>query len=994
MYKNIRKEGVGVKKTNHKIRTGSVARSAFALFMAFMLVFNAIPLSFMFDGGVGALFALDKPVRIVETSETFDTLCDAVIAANKMGVATIEISANLDEGKYFEIRSDIRIYGVGGSYTLNLLKYPFYVYAGASLTLGNGSKDNLLTINRNATVVTVFKDGTINVHDGVKIKDTSNSYAAIEMGQFSHPNTRGIITGGIIEGNHALEMDNGAYLTEISGGEFIGKEYALFVYGSSIGEISGGRFIKTGPTPNAPTNGVVLENSSVGKISGGYFETADIYAMGIFRGSWIGEISGGEFVTKSNANNTGGGIHIAAPQAKKTGIGKFSGGETRGGYYGIRIEGDGSRIDEISGGDIRGIHALDNSNAGLVGKITGGSFTGTENANNKFDCYGISNDATIGEIGGQALIGTVKNSHGIVNKSKGVINEISGGAIFSGEYGDAISNRGLIKLVSGGVMMGYYSAINNEKFYAADVSKLETITNGVFSGENDHAFYLSSALTLEPDLNFWQGLGRYRSGNGAIFNNVSLVVYPEGYSMSKETEAVEGIIDIEFKYLTNGQKPLPPQYTLTINNSYPAEYAGEGMDSGAGEYYAGDFVAIDAGEREGLIFIGWTVNAGDVTLDDAEAAITGFVMPAWDVTLTADWRVKEEEIPPDPIPDILYTLTINNSYPAEYAGEGMESGAGEYYAGDFVAIDAGEREGLDFIKWTINAGDPALEDPLAVATSFIMPERDVTLTAGWAVKPDELPPSPPPPPPPPKTLMYTVTVKQSYADAEDSADMTSGSGAYYEGDIVAINAGEPDGLTFSRWYVNEGDADLADYALAITTFVMPGQSVIITAIWVEEDPPLSQQGGSEGFDDTAITPPVNTETGPASDPITGPTDPVFVPPVTPQGPQAESQLDHNGKKGGASQSQPPIDPPAPTKTGHTLVQDGPGSFIEFDDSGVPAGRWQWDAELQIWIFESATPLAWLPQTGEKGAPARMVILSVFTLMCAAFLVFSRRYSFR
>ena len=68
--------------------------------------------------------------------------------------------------------------------------------------------------------------------------------------------------------------------------------------------------------------------------------------------------------------------------------------------------------------------------------------------------------------------------------------------------------------------------------------------------------------------------------------------------------------------------------TVTVNDSY-AE------DSGSGEYSTGETVTINAGERSGYTFGGWTTD--DVQFADSNAAETTFTMPNKAVTVTANW---------------------------------------------------------------------------------------------------------------------------------------------------------------------------------------------------------------------------------------------------------------------------------------------------------------------------------------------------------------------
>ena len=43
-----------------------------------------------------------------------------------------------------------------------------------------------------------------------------------------------------------------------------------------------------------------------------------------------------------------------------------------------------------------------------------------------------------------------------------------------------------------------------------------------------------------------------------------------------------------------------------------------------------------------------------------------------------------------------------------------------------------------------------------------------------------------------------------------------------------------------------------------------------------------------------------------------------------------------------------------------MDEDG---WIELDEDGVPLGRWDWDEEEEMWIFDPFVPLGGMPQTG-------------------------------
>ena len=46
-----------------------------------------------------------------------------------------------------------------------------------------------------------------------------------------------------------------------------------------------------------------------------------------------------------------------------------------------------------------------------------------------------------------------------------------------------------------------------------------------------------------------------------------------------------------------------------------------------------------------------------------------------------------------------------------------------------------------------------------------------------------------------------------------------------------------------------------------------------------------------------------------------------------------------------------------------MIPDGDG-WLELDEDGVPLGRWEWDPDLEMWVFDPfPPPLADFPQTG-------------------------------
>ena len=158
-------------------------------------------------------------------------------------------------------------------------------------------------------------------------------------------------------------------------------------------------------------------------------------------------------------------------------------------------------------------------------------------------------------------------------------------------------------------------------------------------------------------------------------------------------------------------------------NYYIAQVAGSASgNTGKGLYQEGATVDIDAGDKAGYRFLGWTAVPENVTVTDARAVRTTFTMPKGSVKLTANWE------------QITYGVTVNGSKAAV-------TGAGVYAAGEVVSVDAGSREGYVFKGWSSGDG-VVFADPSQAATTFVMPGHPVTVTASWGEKPEETTSSP------------------------------------------------------------------------------------------------------------------------------------------------------------------------------------------------------------------------------------------------------------
>ena len=126
-----------------------------------------------------------------------------------------------------------------------------------------------------------------------------------------------------------------------------------------------------------------------------------------------------------------------------------------------------------------------------------------------------------------------------------------------------------------------------------------------------------------------------------------------------------------------------------------------------------------------LIGAGYTVK---VTMTDYKEG----TIPAFDLEANAEGKdlvLTSNSSPETPETKDAF-VTVNGSY-------APSSGAGSYKEGTTVSIDAGTRNGYRFTGWTSSDG-VVFANPSNTATTFVMPAKAVTVTAGWSKKDDPI----------------------------------------------------------------------------------------------------------------------------------------------------------------------------------------------------------------------------------------------------------------
>jgi len=495
---------------------------------------------------------------------TYATLQGAINAAQDNDMIAVTEDINLSSA--ISIMKDITLLASGGNYKVTLgINANFRVQDGFDLTLGGGSDTEVLTLSGPQRTIITVANGNIEINNGAKLLATGPRNMVLDL---YDPKASGKITGGHLEssGSIAISMTNGARLEEISGGTIIGKTHSLYMYDedTKINLISGGTFRNLAASPERWANVQVDGKAQIGEISNGdFFAEQEIAALRLLRGGTIGKISGGRFIcayTKLTANYYGRGIDIVA-LGDPSGIGEISGG-TFDGEIGVLLLEDGAFINKISGGTFLGGEAgLQNDIGGTIDIISNAIITSTN--------VGLLNVGTINEIGSNTEItgDSIALWNYASNHPNAIIKLISGGKFTSvSASGEAFLNETTVNMISGGIFIGGFHAINSTTLSSTSPAKIDTISGGVFYAQTtgDPSFVtinLANPLILEPFLLTNKGKARFWGNEGSIFNDEALVIYPADYRMSTATETISDIVGVGFKYLT---KSL---YTVNFNSN-------------------------------------------------------------------------------------------------------------------------------------------------------------------------------------------------------------------------------------------------------------------------------------------------------------------------------------------------------------------------------------------------------------------------------------------
>ena len=192
------------------------------------------------------------------------------------------------------------------------------------------------------------------------------------------------------------------------------------------------------------------------------------------------------------------------------------------------------------------------------------------------------------------------------------------------------------------------------------------------------------------------------------------------------------------------------------------------------------FTVADAAEKVGYAFGGW--NDGTKTYQPGETYTVG----TSNVTLKAVWNQK-------------YTVTFSMGEWEDFEGELPTEDA--HVEGDtFMLPAAPEREGYEFMRWVDEDGND-----YQPGTTFVMPAKNVTITAIWAEAG--------------KSHIVSFDMGEYEGTFEHG-------GKYLEGEEVTLpEPPEFEDYDFVKWTVDGEDYQPGD------TFEMPEHDVTVTAVW-------------------------------------------------------------------------------------------------------------------------------------------------------------------
>lgn len=160
---------------------------------------------------------------------------------------------------------------------------------------------------------------------------------------------------------------------------------------------------------------------------------------------------------------------------------------------------------------------------------------------------------------------------------------------------------------------------------------------------------------------------------------------------------------------------LANRYSITINSTAGGTVS---CNSSANYFSFGSQVKLSASPATNYAFKEWQYDSDAIYIPDKTDPVIEFSMPRENVQITAVFEYN---------PGKQYSVTVQSQ-----GGGTAESVKRQYSAGERVIITATPRLGYLFYGWE-STDDVTFLNPSAASTSFIMPARNVTVVASFAI---------------------------------------------------------------------------------------------------------------------------------------------------------------------------------------------------------------------------------------------------------------------
>ncbi|MCL2840204.1 MAG: SHIRT domain-containing protein [Defluviitaleaceae bacterium] len=377
---------------------------------------------------------------------------------------------------------------------------------------------------------------------------------------------------------------------------------------------------------------------------------------------------------------------------------------------------------------------------------------------------------------------------------------------------------------------------------------------------------------------------------------------------------------------------VPTDYNLIINN-LPNTIDPHVNQTKSEGVIVGTHVNLEEGIHPvDFIFMGWV--RGDVLpalgsdINDFTGTVyptRSFTMPNEVITYTALWGNGVIVGKP-----LNYNLFINN-LPDNIGPHVDQTESGATVLGSTVTLDEGiAPEGFMFMGWVRGSDLPAIGTNIndftavpvrGVGHSFTMPNDAVVYTALWGNGTHVGVP-----------LSFNLTVGNFPPSFVPVGQTPTGITLVEAGTALIWNEGTVATYDFLGWATDTSvlvvGSVLPPSAVVTPSVAMPSNDTNYFAVW---------GNSSTGIIGEPNIPP--NVTPPTSPPILG---------------GGGGNLD-----GGFRPTIPTRpEPPTPSVVGNEVVNNDDGMWVEFDDTGIPQGAWEWNEDEETWIFdEDNVPLA-------------------------------------